>query len=95
MSPSQLELPGFSSPFREKLSKENPVYRFQINMNHNSIIIKHFGNFSDKTILQIQENMYMQYFLGYTSFTTEAPVYRFQINMNHNKRCLRMRRWKQ
>ena len=100
VSPSQLELPGFSTPFREKLSKENrwvklaeqiPWDRIVNIYTHifksdegreplngriilGSIIIKHFGNFSDReTILQIQENMYMQYFLGYTSFTTEAP----------------------
>lgn len=38
------------------------------------LIIKHLGNISDReTVLQVQENMYLQYFLGYTSFTTEAP----------------------
>jgi len=31
-------------------------------------------NFSDEeTLLQIQENMYMQYFIGYSGFSTEAP----------------------
>jgi IS5 family transposase len=39
-----------------------------------SIIIKHMCGFSDEeTILQLQENMYMQYFIGYSSFSTEAP----------------------
>ena len=39
-----------------------------------SLIIKHLCNLSDEeTILQIQENMYMQYFLGYSSFSSEAP----------------------
>lgn len=39
-----------------------------------SIIIKHLGNLTDReTISQIQENVYLQYFLGYSSFTTEAP----------------------
>jgi transposase, IS5 family len=39
-----------------------------------SIIIKHMCGFSDReAILQIQENMYMQYFLGYSSFSNEAP----------------------
>lgn len=39
-----------------------------------AIMIKHLGNLSDReTILQIQENMFMQYFLGYSSFTNEAP----------------------
>lgn len=39
-----------------------------------SIIIKHLGDLSDReTVLQIQENIYMQYFLGYSSFSKEAP----------------------
>ncbi len=38
------------------------------------IMIKHMCNLSDEeTILQIQENMYMQYFIGYSSFSNEAP----------------------
>jgi len=39
-----------------------------------AVIIKHLCNLSDReTILQIQENMYMQYFIGYTSFSHEEP----------------------
>ncbi|MFZ6025093.1 MAG: transposase [Bacteroidota bacterium] len=39
-----------------------------------ALIIKHIENLSDRaTIQHIQENMFMQYFLGYTSFTNEAP----------------------
>jgi len=39
-----------------------------------SVIIKHLKNLSDEeTILEIQENIYLQYFIGYSSFTTEAP----------------------
>ena len=39
-----------------------------------AVIIKHMGDLSDReTIAQIQENMFMQYFLGYSSFTNEAP----------------------
>lgn len=39
-----------------------------------SLIIKHICNLSDReTIEQIQENMYMQYFIGYSSFSDEAP----------------------
>ncbi len=31
-------------------------------------------NLDDReTVAQITENMYMQYYLGYSSFTTEAP----------------------
>ena len=39
-----------------------------------SIIIKHMCGLSDQeTMLQIQENMYMQYFIGYSSYSKEAP----------------------
>jgi hypothetical protein len=39
-----------------------------------SLIVKHFGALSDReTVAQIQENIYIQYFLGYSSFTTEPP----------------------
>jgi IS5 family transposase len=39
-----------------------------------SLIIKHLCNLSDEeTIIQIQKNMYMQYFLGYSSFSSEGP----------------------
>ena len=39
-----------------------------------AMIIKHMSNLSDReTVQQIQENMYMQYFIGYKSFSDEAP----------------------
>lgn len=39
-----------------------------------SIIIKHMCNLDDReTVAQITENMYMQYFLGYSSFSSEPP----------------------
>lgn len=39
-----------------------------------SLIIKHMCNLDDReTVAQICENMYMQYFLGYSSFAAEAP----------------------
>lgn len=39
-----------------------------------SLIIKHICNLTDReTVEQIQENMYMQYFIGYNSFSDEAP----------------------
>lgn len=39
-----------------------------------SLIIKHICNLDDQeTVDQISENMYMQYFLGYSSFQSEAP----------------------
>ena len=39
-----------------------------------AVIIKHMLDLSDReTILQLQENVFLQYFLGYSSFTNEAP----------------------
>lgn len=39
-----------------------------------AMIIKHFCDFSDReTIQHIRENIYMQYFLGYSTFSKEAP----------------------
>ena len=39
-----------------------------------SLIIKHLCNLDDReTVSQISENIYMQYFLGYSSFSSEPP----------------------
>lgn len=39
-----------------------------------SLIIKHILNLDDReTVAQISENIYLQYFLGYSSFIAEAP----------------------
>lgn len=39
-----------------------------------AVIIKHLNDYDDReTIEQIKENIYLQYFLGYTGFSTEAP----------------------
>jgi IS5 family transposase len=39
-----------------------------------AMIIKHMCDLSDReTVAQIQENMYMQYFIGYSSFSDEEP----------------------
>ncbi len=39
-----------------------------------SIIIKHICNLDDREVVsQIRENLYMQYFLGYSNFSKEAP----------------------
>ena len=39
-----------------------------------SLVIKHYCDLSDReTIVAIQENIYMQYFIGYSSFSHEAP----------------------
>lgn len=55
-----------------------------------SLIIKQMLNLTDReTIQQISENMFMQYFLGYSSFTNETPFdaslfvdIRKRLNMN-------------
>ena len=100
VSPNQLVLPGFETPFEQKLSKENrwvklthsiPWDRLVGYYNNlftavegrppisgrvilGAVIIKHLGDLTDReTIAQIQENMFMQYFLGYSSFTNEEP----------------------
>jgi hypothetical protein len=62
------------------------VYRKQVPLSHTgrkplnprivigSLIIKHICNIDDReTVEQISENMYMQYFLGYSSFDTAIP----------------------
>jgi hypothetical protein len=62
------------------------VYTKQAGVNHTgrppisprvvigSLIIKHMCNLDDReTVAQISENMYMQYFLGYSSFSPEPP----------------------
>lgn len=39
-----------------------------------AVIIKHMENLSDRdTLLHIQENMYMQYFIGYSSYSNVPP----------------------
>jgi len=39
-----------------------------------SLIIKHLCNLDDReVVLQISENMYMQFFVGFSSFTTQQP----------------------
>ena len=101
VSPHQLKLEGFESPFEQKL---NPTNRWVVlahlipwdeicNMYFKfvpkgrtgrpalnprivlgSLIIKHICNLDDReTVDQISENIYMQYFLGYPSFTNETP----------------------
>lgn len=100
VSPAQLTLEGFETPFEQKLRKDNrwvklaeripwdrivPSYD-QLFVSKEgrppisgrvilgSLIIKHLGNLTDReTIAQIQENMYMQHFLGYSSYCAEAP----------------------
>jgi transposase, IS5 family len=101
VSPNQLKLEGFESPFDQKLSPTNrwvvlahlipwdeicnmyfkfvpkgqtgrPALNPRIVIG--SLIIKHMCNLDDReTVDQISENIYMQYFLGYPSFTNESP----------------------
>ena len=101
VSPTQIVLSGFESPFSQQLNPENrwvvlankipwdtlvSVYQNQLNNSETgadginprvaigSIIIKHMCDLSDReTVLQIQENMYMQYFIGYSGFSNEIP----------------------
>ena len=100
ISPSQLTLSGFETPFHQQLSPNNrwvrlshsipwddivSVYDKQFNSSEGrpplsgriiigALIIKHIESFTDRaTIEHIAENMYMQYFLGYTSFSNEPP----------------------
>lgn len=101
VSPSQLTLEGFESPFERTLNPNNrwvvlakliPWDEISgIYLKHQgisstgrpplsprviigSLIIKHLCDLDDReTVAQISENIYMQYFLGYTSFTNEEP----------------------
>jgi transposase, IS5 family len=101
ISPSQLVLSGFETPFSRNLNPLNrwvvlsdkipwdtlvSVYQKQMvnsvmgadginpRVAIGSMIIKHMCNLSDReTVQQIQENMYMQYFIGYSSFSDEEP----------------------
>lgn len=100
ISPNQLTLVGFETPFEQQLTTENRWVKMAKVIPWDSIVvcydklftategrppisgrvilgammIKHIEGLSDRaTILHIQENMFMQYFLGYTSFTNEEP----------------------
>ena len=100
ISPNQLTLLGFETPFEQKLTTENRWVKMAKAMPWDEVvvhydrlfssvegrppisgrvilgamIIKHIEGLTDrKTIQHIRENMFMQYFLGYTSFTNEAP----------------------
>jgi transposase, IS5 family len=100
VSPSQWVLPGFETPFSQKLDPNNrwvllskripwdkiaSVYNRRMSASSEgrpslsarlvlgALFIKHLNNWDDReTILQIQENMYLQYFVGYSSFTTDT-----------------------
>ena len=101
VSPKQIVIDGFESPFEKKLSPENRwvvlanlipwdeisnLYLKHVGISETgrpplsprivlgSLIIKHLCNLDDREAVdQMSENIYMQYFLGYSSFTNEAP----------------------
>jgi transposase, IS5 family len=100
VSPKQLTLCGFETPFEQSLTSNNRwvhlsklipwdkiVIKYDMQFKSTegrppisgrvvigAVIIKHILNLTDReTILQIQENVFMQYFLGYSSFTNDAP----------------------
>jgi hypothetical protein len=100
VSPNQLTLAGFETPFVNQLNKDNrwvkmaqaipwdkivPYYDQLFSSSEGrapisgrviigAMIIKHIEDLTDRaTIQHIEENMFMQYFLGYSSFTNEAP----------------------
>ena len=101
VSPKQLSLAGFETPFERTLNpknrwvvlahlipwdevcsiylKNNPIAStgrpaLSPRVIIGSVIIKHLCNLDDiETTAQISENIYMQYFLGYSSFTDEPP----------------------
>jgi len=113
VSPNQLELIGFESPFTKyldpynrwvKLAKLIPwdkivnVYQKQLNNSITgagginprvaigAVFIKHMCDLSDReTVDQIQENVYMQYFIGYSSFSYE-PVFDPSLFVDLRKR---------
>jgi hypothetical protein len=101
ISPRQLRIEGFSTPFSEHLDLSNRwvrlaheipwdgivnIYLSQLN-NHQTgasninprivlgaLMVKHIMNISDEDTMQmIRENLYIQYFLGFDSFTSKAP----------------------
>jgi hypothetical protein len=101
VSPNQLVLAGFETPFEKELNPNNrwvvlarlipwdevcSIYNKHVGVSATgrpplnprivigSLIIKHLCNLDDREAVdQITENIYMQYFLGYSSFTNEAP----------------------
>ena len=102
ISPNQLSLEAFASPFAQRLKSDNRwviladlipwdeicgTYLKHVGISRTgrpalsprivigSLIIKHILNLDDReTVDQISENMYMQYFLGFPSFSIE-PVF--------------------
>ncbi len=113
VSPKQLELVGFESPFTKhldpgnrwvRLARQIPwdkianVYKRQLNNSITgagginprvaigAIFIKHMCDLSDReAVQQIQENVYMQYFIGYSGYSYE-PVFDASLFVDLRKR---------
>ena len=118
ISPNQLSLDNFETPFDRKLNPQNRwvvlahlipwdevcnLYKKHSGISTTgrpplsprlvigALIIKHLCNLDDREAVdQMSENLYMQYFLGYSSFTTEAPFdpslfvdFRKRLGMNN------------
>ena len=101
VSPNQLTLDAFASPFATQLKSTNRwvvlgdlipwddicgTYLKHVGIGRTgrpplsprvvigSLVIKHMMNLDDREVVeQISENIYMQYFLGYRSFSIEPP----------------------
>ena len=101
LSPNQLTIAGFETPFEQSLDPENRwvvlkdlipwdeiinVYLKVVTLSETgrprlspcivlaSLMIKHMCNLDDReTVDQISENIYMQYFWGYSSFDPIPP----------------------
>jgi hypothetical protein len=101
ISPKQLTLDGFKTPFEQHLNPANrwvvlaklipwdevcSLYLKRVGVSSTgrpplsprvvigALIIKHLCNLDDReTVDQITENVYMQYFLGFSSFSSEPP----------------------
>ena len=101
LSPAQLTMDCFQTPFEQQLNPTNRwvvlsrlmpwdevcnLYLKNVGVSTTgrpplsprviigSLIIKHLCNLDDReTVDQISENIYMQYFLGYSSFSSEPP----------------------
>jgi hypothetical protein len=101
VSPNQLTLEAFASPFATQLNSANRwvvlgnlipwdeicgTYLKHVGIGRTgrpplsprvvigSLIIKHMMNLDDREVVeQISENIYMQYFLGYRSFSVDSP----------------------
>jgi transposase, IS5 family len=112
-SPNQIIIPGFETPFQQKLDLNNRWIRLSMKIPWDifasiynkkmsgssegrpplsarlvlgALFLKYFNNWSDEdTIVQIQENIYMQYFVGFSSFTT-SPVFDSSLFVEIRKR---------